>query len=399
LEIDRSLHILMLAPTSFFGDYGCHVRIAEEARYLQGRGHRVTICTYRNGRDLPELDIRRTASLPWRGDYEVGSSRHKLALDVLLALCALSLRKLRPDVLHCHLHEGALIGAALSRLWRVPYLFDFQGSMTAEMLDHHFLRANSLMARLTLRAERFIDRLAPRILTSTAQANELLVERFGCAPECIVHAPDCVNTDTFRPATRDASWQAARDRWGIAPGRTVLVYLGLLADYQGTDHLLQAMGRLVAAGHDVHLLLGGYPHIEQYRQLAHSLGIAERVTLAGRIRYEEAPAFLGLGDIAMAPKLSTTEGAGKILNYMGVGLPVVAYDTCASREYLGAWGVYAERGNVEALTACIADLLNDPARRQNTGAGLRRRAIEQFNWERTGQTILDTYAALLNTRR
>ncbi|NLX37748.1 MAG: glycosyltransferase family 1 protein, partial [Chloroflexi bacterium] len=61
----------MLAPTSFFGDYGCHVRIVEEARYLQQNGQQVTICTYQNGRDLPDLDIRRTISLPWRGDYEV----------------------------------------------------------------------------------------------------------------------------------------------------------------------------------------------------------------------------------------------------------------------------------------------------------------------------------------
>ncbi len=392
---DRSLHILMLAPTSFFGDYGCHVRIVEEARYLQQNGQQVTICTYQNGRDLPDLDIRRTISLPWRGDYEVGSSRHKIVLDALLAIRALGLRKLRPDILHCHLHEGALIGAALARLWRVPYLFDFQGSMTAEMLDHHFLRADGPMARLAWHTERFIDRLAPSILISTAQARDLLVERFGCTSERIVHAPDCVNTDAFAPAKRDAAWQAARDRWGIPAGRSVLVYLGLLADYQGTDHLLQAVAVLVAQGHNVHLLLGGYPHIEQYRQMAQGLGIAERVTLAGRICYEDAPAFLGLGDIAMAPKLSATEGAGKILNYMAVGLPVVAYDTAASREYLGNWGVYAERGNALALAAETAGLLASPERQRAITAALRRRAVEQYGWDHTGQTILGTYSALL----
>ena len=49
----------MLAPTPFFADRGCHVRIYEEARALQALGHRVTICTYHNGRDLPGFDIRR----------------------------------------------------------------------------------------------------------------------------------------------------------------------------------------------------------------------------------------------------------------------------------------------------------------------------------------------------
>ena len=34
---------------------------------------------------MPGLDIRRTAPLPWRAEYEVGSSRHKIAFDVYLA--------------------------------------------------------------------------------------------------------------------------------------------------------------------------------------------------------------------------------------------------------------------------------------------------------------------------
>ena len=50
------------------------------------------------------------------------------------------MREVRPQVIHAHLHEGALIGAVLSRLWRVPLVFDFQGSMTSEMVDHDFLK-------------------------------------------------------------------------------------------------------------------------------------------------------------------------------------------------------------------------------------------------------------------
>ena len=86
----KSLKVLMIAPTSFFADYGGHVRILEEAVALQKLGHRVTICTYHNGQDVEGLDIERTLSIPWRQDYEVGSSRHKIAFDVLLFLKSLS---------------------------------------------------------------------------------------------------------------------------------------------------------------------------------------------------------------------------------------------------------------------------------------------------------------------
>src|SRR5512135_2745668 len=81
----RSYRILMIAPTSFFADYGCHVRILEEARILHKLGHQVKIVTYYKGRNLPGLDIERTPPVPWRAEYEVGSSRHKIAFDALLA--------------------------------------------------------------------------------------------------------------------------------------------------------------------------------------------------------------------------------------------------------------------------------------------------------------------------
>ena len=134
-------NILMIAPTSFFGDYGCHVRILEEVRVLQKRGHRVTIVTYYKGRDLPELNIVRTRPTPWHADYEVGSSRHKVAFDALLSWTALrTARRLKPDIIHAHLHEGALIGRVVSAVTGAPLVFDYQGSLTAEMLDHHFVR-------------------------------------------------------------------------------------------------------------------------------------------------------------------------------------------------------------------------------------------------------------------
>ncbi|MEO6060897.1 MAG: glycosyltransferase family 1 protein, partial [Thermoflexales bacterium] len=70
-----ALRILSVAPTSFFNDYGCHVRILEEARALQALGHDVTILTYFKGNDVPGIRIIRTMPTPWRSNYEVGSSR------------------------------------------------------------------------------------------------------------------------------------------------------------------------------------------------------------------------------------------------------------------------------------------------------------------------------------
>jgi glycosyltransferase involved in cell wall biosynthesis len=57
--------------------------------------------------------------------------------------------------------------------------------------------------------------------------------------------------------------------------------------------------------------------------------------------------------MAVSPKFSATEGSGKVLNYMALGQPIVAYDTPVHREYLGEAGVYAPAGDVEA--SCRGD--------------------------------------------
>lgn len=396
----------MIAPTSFFADYGCHVRILEEARVLQKMGHRVTIATYHNGKDVPGVEIRRTLPIPWRQHYEVGSSRHKIAFDALLGLKTLELlARGHYDVIHAHLHEGALIGHVLGRLFRLPVVFDFQGSLTEEMIDHHFLHRTSKLYRPLRRLERWIDRTSQAIFTSSSHAKRLLRDEFDCSDDQIHALPDCVNADEWLPASgfQPDEMRTLRHSLGIPDGHKLIVYLGLLAEYQGTELLLEAMQRILAEHPDVYLLLMGFPGVEHYRRRAVELGVDHAVTFTGRVPYAVAPRYVALGDVAVAPKLSITESAGKLLNYMAAGLPTVAFDTPVAREYLGADGLLAERGNVESLATLLKTALFPPPAQeqhvQNLGPRLRRRAIQHFSWDQAGEVIVETYRRLINRRR
>ncbi len=393
----------MVAPTSFFLDYGCHVRILEETRSLQRLGHHVTIITYYLGRDLAGLDIVRTRPTPWRSDYEVGSSLHKIAFDGFLAWTGVkTILRGHPDgrdfdLIHGHLHEGALIGYLLSRLKGLPLLADFQGSMTSEMVDHHFLDPDGPWYRWARLLEWRIVHLPDAIVTSTKMTAHLLERDFNCNDGCIYPLPDCVNLDFFRPDVLDQETVAERRaKLGIPNDRPIVAYLGLLADYQGTPHLLRAARHLKQRGVAFHLLIMGFPGVGHYQKMALDLGVADHVTFTGKVPYEEAPAHLALGDVAVAPKLSTTEGAGKILNYMAMELPTVAFDTPISREYLGTLGTYAAPiGDPAALTEAIESLLRAPARHRDLGQRLRERASRHFSWERSGRYLLRIYRALL----
>jgi glycosyltransferase involved in cell wall biosynthesis len=396
--VTKPYHILMIASTSFFSDYGGHIRILEEARVLQKLGHRVTIVTYYLGRDLPDLEIVRTRPTPWRADYEVGSSLHKLAFDVFLGWTVLetALRR-RFDIVHGHTHEAAFIGYFLSRLQRVPLVLDFQGSMTSEMVDHDFLDPDGPWYRWVRLLELRIDQMADVIITSSQHGATLLERDFNCDVHCVHPLPDCVNLDFFHPHVLTSEESAARKKaLGIPLDRPVVVYLGLLTDYQGTGLLLEAARVLKQRGVGAHFLIMGFPNVPHYEQLAAELDVAGRVTFTGKVVYEQAPVYLALGDVAVAPKLSSSEGCGKILNYMAMALPTIVFDLPVTREYLGTLGVYArEAGDPIALADAIAGLLADPGRRVELGQKLRERAARHFSWERAGRQLLNIYDGVL----
>ena len=397
----RTYNILMIAPTSFFLDYGCHVRIAEEAWILEKLGNKVTVVTYYIGGDLNGVAIERTRPIPWRHDYEVGCSRHKLAFDVLLSIKSLQVAlRNKPDIIHGHLHEGALIGYVLGKLRGVPSVFDFQGSMTGEMTDHHFLNPDGALYGPVRWVEQVIDNLPPAIITSSRHAADLLRNDFNCNSERIHIVPDCVNTDTFRPdAFTEEERVNLKAHLGIPPQRKVVVYLGLLAEYQGTSLLVQAAAQLVKTRPDVHFLIMGFPGEEGYRDYAHSLGLGDHITFTGKMPYKLAPRFLALGDVAVSTKISATEGSGKLLNYMALALPTVAFDTPVSREYLAHWGAYAEPGNPTALAEALGSVLADEEKAAALGAGLRQRAIERYSWEQAGRQIMGIYDSLARQQR
>ncbi|MHB1354774.1 MAG: glycosyltransferase family 4 protein [Anaerolineae bacterium] len=395
-----SYRVLMIAPTSFFADYGCHVRILEETRILQQLGCEVTICTYHTGQNLPDVTIRRTMAIPWRRDWEVGSSWHKITYDILLFIRSFAaMFQAKPQVIHAHLHEGALIGYVLARLWRIPLVFDFQGSLVNEMTDHKFISPKGRIYHLLRKMETMIDHFSPCIITSSDNAAEILIKEFGCSYRQITCVPDCVNTESFSRTEDPAVLSQLRHTWNVPAGRKVVVYLGLLAAYQGIPELLQAAKLVLAARDDVHFVIAGYPNIELFRSMARDMGILDHVEFPGRIRYQDAPRLLAIGDIAVSPKLSKTEGAGKLLNYMSMGLPTVAFDTPVSHEYLGDHGVYATSGDSSSFAQGILGLLADPEHCAQLGSALRRRAENDYSWEYAGRLILNTYAALSHPRR
>jgi glycosyltransferase involved in cell wall biosynthesis len=216
-------------------------------------------------------------------------------------------------------------------------------------------------------------------------------KQFHVPNQKIFMAYDGVSTQAFTPGQRDP--QLAKEL-AIPSDKKVIVYLGGLSPHKGVDMLLEAFPAVLKAIPNAFLLLMGYPNEEHYRLRVKEMGLEDTVRITGRIMYEDAPRYLRLGDIAVAPKRSQTEANGKIYNYMATGLPTIAFDTLMNREILGDLGTYVhDLQNPEGLTSAMIELLKNDSRRRDLANNLRQKAVQDYSWDSVAKRIARAYEA------
>lgn len=398
LDTTRKLHILVVAPTPFFSDRGTHIRILEEALALEQLGHSVTIATYHIGKNIPaflksEIDVRRIRRLLfWYQKLEAGPDWQKIILDLLLIKKTLFLaRTKRPDIIHAHLHEGVLIGWIVQKLlfWRhIQLVADFHGSLVKEMVSHQYLGQG--MLKIIFRwIENSIDNLGDAAVTSSWENTQAVRRvRQEKSTETLL---DGVRLEMFAALPeRDV----LRDRYGIPRDKTVILYTGALIPNKGITFFLDAIPLVAKKNTEVHFVIAGFP----VDKIASYLGtdiFRTRVTIVSPLSYFILPEILALADMGVDPKEAVVKQAsGKLLQYMGAGLPIVCFDTQNNREYLGDGGIYASSVSASGLADALLVALADASLLKERGLRNRKRA-DAFTWKHSAKTLEHLYHQLL----
>lgn len=385
------MRILMIAPTPFFSDRGCHTQIYEEIKALQILGHEIVLCAYGLGRDLAGVKIVRCFNLPWYRKLSAGPSYSKILLLPFLAFTAIkTIIGFKPEIIHAHLHEGALIARFCKIFFpKLKYLFDMQGSLTGECLQHGFIKQGGLGYKLIGFLEKRIVSWFFVITQSANMVEEL--RALGVAAGKTANVKDGVDTDVFRPL---AANEKLAQQLKINLHKPRIIYMGLLEKYQGADIMFEAFKIVAEEIKEAQFIIIGFPNIEKYRFKCGELGLEKNVLFLGRIEYEKLPAYLSLAEVAVAPKISLTEGDGKIYNYMAMGLATAAFDRGVSREILGQTGVFAKFSDSGDLAEKIIYLLNNKAEAKLLGEAARARSVTELSWKAVGKRINKVYQNL-----
>ncbi len=381
------MKILTIAPTPFFADRGTHIRILEEARAQVRRGHSVTIVTYHIGA-MPtdaiaqRIVVRRIHRwLFWYKKLEAGPDWQKILLDLFLLRKVLFLVwRERPDVVHAHLHEGVLIAWIVQKLlfWRsIVVVADMHGSLVNEMASHGYLRF-AFFQKIFRAVERWINNMGDVMITSSQENKEVLA-RSRRGPVHVVL--DGVDVTYYAHALSRGERRALRRKYGVPHDACVIAYTGAMVPNKGLGYLLESMRFVHAQCPRAHFLFAGFPreHVDAFMRENNGAMYASVIV---PLPYADLPDILRIADIGVDPKDSFVQQAsGKILQYMGAGLPVVCFDRPNNRTYLGDAGIYAAEISARGLAQALVRAVTDADLRAACAREARRRAAT-FSWDR-----------------
>ncbi len=384
--------ILQIAPTPFFSDRGCHIRIEGIVRCLTELGYDNTVCTYHHGREVDGVKTKRISPIKNYTQTEAGPSKYKLWADwKLLWLSLKHYRTLKPVAIHAHLHEGLMIGLVVKVLFfwrRTPLIADMQGSLTGELEAHGSFKKWPFLKWPTRLIERLLMWCANTIICSSSHSLNKIKGDFGIADEKISLAQDGA-----APATPLSEEHRAElfKKLSLPINKTIVVYSGALLDGKGLRELKEVISG--NQNSDVHFLIIGYP-TENLAQFLKEKNLVDHCTLTGRIPFESLPDYLSTADIAIDPKLSDAgEGSGKMLNYLACGLPVLAFDTQNNRDFLPKETTLAN--NVEEMLTQLQYFTDSAAARQKEGKRNLKQFTERYSWSVTKGQLKRVYDSTL----
>ncbi|MEX1257974.1 MAG: glycosyltransferase family 4 protein [Gemmatimonadota bacterium] len=310
------MKILVIAPQPFFTDRGTPIAVRAAVDTLGRDGHEIDLLTLFEGRDLsiPGVTIHRTSQPPFVRHVPVGLSWQKALSDLWLAASARRLIAAgRYDVIH-GVEEGAILACALSAWSGVPFVYDMDSVMSAQIMDKSRLlwplaRIMILLEKVTIRRSAGVLAVCPALAEVARKHQD--DERVFLLPDTPLHE----DMAAAKPA------EEVR-----AIGGTRILYVGNLEKYQGVDLLLDAFVRLAKRDANAHLVIvgGSEAHIAEYARSFAERDGGERIHFLGPRPLEQLPSVLAAADILVSPRLQGINTPLKIDSYLASGRPVVA---------------------------------------------------------------------------
>ncbi|MET1134098.1 MAG: D-inositol-3-phosphate glycosyltransferase [Aeromicrobium sp.] len=369
---------------------GMNVYVLELSRRLAARGIEVEVFTRATSRHLPPvveaaegIRVHHVAAGPFEGLTKG---------DLPSQLCSFVRDVLRVeawhepgyfDLVHSHYWLSGQVGTVLRERWGVPLVHSMH---TMAKVKNASLAAGDRPEPVgRVAGEEEIVRFADRLIANTAEERRELIDLYEADPFAVEVVHPGVDLDVFSPSEPDDE-------------PPLIVFAGRIQPLKAPDVVLRASA-LLDVPHRVAIIGGpsgsGLDRPTELTDLAHELGIADRVEFVPTVTQAELATWYSRAAVVCVPSHSESFGLVAI-EAQACGTPVVAAAvgglTTAVAD--GVTGTLVPGHDPAAYAAALRPYLADRAFRSDAGAKAVRHA-ESFGWDVTAERTLDVYAAAL----
>jgi len=390
------MNIVMIGPFAFTPKGTVSARMFYAARALVKRGHRVTIL-------MPPYDNLADSGQEWARDgvqlVNMVIRRVTPITPVTVAFAmARRAQAMKPDVIHIFKPIGysGLAEHFLSESSRVPLVLDhddWEGRGGWADVNPY----PRLWRWFFIRQETDSIRRA-RAVTVASRTLQTQVWGLGIHPARVFYVPNGPD-ESWRARPQESASRRSQIRAELGVGDAPLaVYAGHIPPGNDLDQALDAMERLLPTVFDLRFaILGTGDGVPALRADIARRGLDRAVILTGWMDHARVPDYLAAADLAIYPYrdslINRAKCAGKIVEYMAMGLPIVASRVGQNVEYIehGTSGLLAEPGDADSFAQMMLAMLSDPQKAKAMGAAARGRVWARFDWDRLVVAVEQAY--------
>jgi glycosyltransferase involved in cell wall biosynthesis len=233
--------------------------------------------------------------------------------------------------------------------------------------------------------------LAPRTirLANSEAVAESLYHTYGLAVQRTTIIPNAVSLE---PCDRELARSEVRQELRLSPSHRIVLMLGRQAPVKNYPMFLRVGRAVCRQRSDVTFLgIGRQDLACELSPLLSELGMEGRVRLLDQ--QSDVNRWLAAADVFCFT--SNAEGCpNAVLEAMLAGLPIVCTDFASAREVLGDTGVLVSRGDEQAMSRCVLELLDKPEQATHMGERAKRRAQTRYSWAALVQRMDHLYSGL-----
>jgi glycosyltransferase involved in cell wall biosynthesis len=335
LRHEPRLRVCALAACPFPANHGTPGSIREMSEAVAALGHNVHIVTYHFGEAIPVKgpQLHRVPALTSESAVVVGPTWRRPLYDLLMVFKTLQvIHRHRPHLLHAHGYEAALAAGLCRAVTGLPVVYSGHNTMGDELASYRFIRPQWLAQGLARLLDAFVPRLADRCVPHSSNLEEFF-RRAGLQARTEPVVPFGIDVNEMADAANHDG-AAGRLRYGLGRGPVVL-YTGVLDQFQRLDLLLEAMSHLLLYEPAVRLLIvvtiAQERHLANLRRQITELGLDRHVVLTEPQCLDGVRELLPVADVAVVPRPRAPGFPIKLLNYMAARRPCVLFASSASQ--------------------------------------------------------------------